>query len=920
MGGSSKFSFSLPGRKPRPQKDAVVDTPPPTSYSNLSKAERLLGTSGLAGQSPQLRPQQLHSLKSRPSYRSLAMSEASVGAASEIEKRSNSTIRQVSVQHPRAHGLRTTASSDVLGALEDIGCAESVASLSTWQLRQQESSSTLKSYYDPTKAPMAISQQTSDSAVRDMALRKGKPPIIRTIPKTYANAPISNALGESSPDETEQAEPTSRQRKPARLDFSRLFRKSGLSSLHLLSPTKYVESPTSLSATTEYLPTKYASSVRSKTSAPSITPSFRSGSKLSKMHSEDVKRPNTNEQKVTHNRDEVGVFKSNVRRPPRGIQHWFDGLLEEEDEDDFEEEATVLPRVHTQTRLRDFEVDSKLDGPVLKPFTQTLAPQRLPLGARHQLSPHPIAEGDDRPTSSSQRHSLNSHQSGNTSRSRSSKLANTNLQESSMISSSSDDEIGADEGEIHFPRVRDSIALSELGDTILIGKAQAFEVKPRSKPVGDLNSERRGSVSSSVLSNVTASSKPSSAGSGAYLAVPPQFQVKKTRHTRHPSSIPEDEEEKRKSSSSATARSNSQSAKSFQSEGHKLMAVTAEEEVLLEMMRRKRAAMAKHSFAEGYRTALQQETKRSSTPPRNRRPTSRSSSGQAPVRRRTKTPPSLIDSFPISNSQRSSLILAASFPSPPPSSALPDPPVEPPLKRFSRLSQHTAVSAISATSLNAKRLSQFSSVSATSIDDRLVQTTSLNTTAPTTLSRLDVNVASNKQNHSPTRSSGSQNSPLPSPMTPQTQRGSADVNVVIKQSSSSRHSGASSAGLDAAEQSLLEEVQLHAAINRKAHRQSHRRTASSTAQIVNAIDSDETDEAPRPLTAPSQPPTEKVKKRTSLRIDTVACNHENCGERTSWRHSGFGPLTRCSVSDDVFAAWTELGGWRGFDYRDAAGL
>jgi hypothetical protein len=34
------------------------------------------------------------------------------------------------------------------------------------------------------------------------------------------------------------------------------------------------------------------------------------------------------------------------------------------------------------------------------------------------------------------------------------------------------------------------------------------------------------------------------------------------------------------------------------------MAVTAEEEALLELMRRKRADMAKHSFTEGYKTAL----------------------------------------------------------------------------------------------------------------------------------------------------------------------------------------------------------------------------------------------------------------------------------------------------------------------------
>lgn len=842
------------------------------------------------------------------------MSEVSVGNASEAEKRSTSTIRHVSNQHPRPRGLRSQASSDVLGVQEYPAPTESIANLTTGQLRPQESFSTLKSYYDPQKMPPAISQQTSDSAIRDMALRKGKQPVIRMIPNTYAYASAPNTLGESNPEEAEPTEPANRKRRPARLDFSWRLPRPNFSSLQLLSPAKYVESPTQLSATLEYSPPNYASSVRSKTSASSIAQSSRSGNKLSKMRSADVKshsKPSAHEHQAAQNRDEVDVFKSNVRRPPRGIKYWFDGLLEEEDEDDLGEGITALPPIAAPARGRDLEVHSKINQPHTKHTAKSFELQQLPPSPRHPLSSHPVQKSKEKPTSRTNRHSMKSHKSGNTSRSRSSKLASSNLHESSVISS--DDETGPDESETHLPRVRDSIALSELGETILIGKAQAFEVKPRSKVLGDYTSDRRPSLSSSIMSSVTTSSKPSSTGSGAYLAVPP-FQVTKTRHTRQPSSIPEDEDENRKSSCSATPRSNSQSATAFQNESHKLIAVTSEEEALLEMMRRKRAAMAKHSFAEGYRTALQQETKRSSTPPRNRFPNSRSPSGQAPALQRSKRPPSLIDSFPISNSQRSSLILAASLPSPPPTSALPDPPIEPPSKRFSRLSQHTVVSAISATSGNVKRLSQLSSVSAVSVEDRL-------TTPPTTLSSLDVNVSNQppKQNHSPTPSSGSQISPLPSPMTPYTRRGSADVNVMIKHSSSARDSGTSSAALNATEQSLIDEVQLHAAIDDKARRHGHRRTTSSTAHII-LPESEESDEEQRPVTAPLQPPTQKAKKRTSLRINTAACNHESCVERTSWRHSGFGPLTRCSVSDDVLAAWTELGGWRGFDYRNAAGL
>jgi hypothetical protein len=352
------------------------------------------------------------------------------------------------------------------------------------------------------------------------------------------------------------------------------------------------------------------------------------------------------------------------------------------------------------------------------------------------------------------------------------------------------------------------------------------------------------------------------------------------------------------------------------------MAVTAEEEALLEMMRRKRAAMASHSFAEGYRTALKQETERARTPSRQRRPAVQLSLANAPALHHSKRSPSLIDNFPISNVQRSSLILAASLPSPPPTSALPDPPIDPPSKRQSRLSQNTTLSAISASSAPAKRLSQLSSVSSPSIHGRVGSGVLPNTKPPTT-SPLSVDVSQITplagDTDSQTTSSGSQASPLPSPMTPQTHCGSRDDTVIIKPSSSTRDTSPISMKLDSPERALLNEAHLLTATEDKCCNHNHRRMASSNTKIIPGSNSKEAQEPQRPSTAPLLHSEYKTGKGIPLRTSVSALKQEVCVDRSSWRQSTFGPLTRCSVSEDVLAAWTDLGGWRGFGYYGVAG-
>jgi len=883
----------MPGRKPHPQKDAVADTPPPTSSSTLTKAERLLGTSGLAiGQLSRSKPQQPPSFASHSSFLDLTMSDEIVTDLPDPEAGPNSAIRNDASHLPRFRNLWSEASSDVLGApQEDTGRTTSMTSRTTGQLRLQASSSTLKSYYDPKKFPPAISQQTSDSAIRDMALRKGKLPVFNT---------SLGALGEGGLEEEEtEPEQNGRKRKPGLADLSRLFSKPSFGSLHLLT------SPSQLSLSTDFL-SYQAPSLRSKTSMSSIGQSYKSGNKLSK--SRPTSPPKPGESWMAPGREEICTFKSNVRRPPRGVQNWFDGLLEEDDESDFEEEEE-----EEEARNPPISIQNRQERDV----NVTIGGHRKPTFN----PPNQLPNVPERPTLGTHRMSLKSQNSASSSRSRSSGMTRSNLIESSVISSSSSfvDEIGAEDNDIHLPPVRESVAISELGETIVIGKAQAFEVKPLGKFVNEHNIAPRSSTPTSILSAVTSSSsKPSSIGSGPHPIVPAQSRTEKTRHARQPSSIPEDGDETSKPSPSKTPHNNDKQTRSFQNEGHKLMAVTAEEEALLELMRRKRAAMAKHSFAEGYRTALQQENKRGRTPSRQRRQASQSSLGNVSALSHSKRRPSVIDNFPISNLQRSPLILASSLPSPPPTSPLPDPPIDPPSKRQSHLSQHTIASNISATSAATKRLSQLSSVSTVSVNGR-IGAGALPNTKPSTPSPLKVDVSpitsSANDTDSSTTSSGSQASPLPSPMTPQTRCDSAEDTVMI---SSTRDTSPSPIELDSTEQTLLDETHLPTATDGKCCTHNHERTASGRVRIVTAPNSDETQELQRQATSHLLHSEDKSGRQTPLRTRASTLKQEVCVDRSSWRHSTLGPLTRCSVSEDVLTAWMDLGGWRGYGYYNVA--
>lgn len=186
--------------------------------------------------------------------------------------------------------------------------------------RSQEStsaSSTLQSHYDASNIPLAISQQTSASAVRDMALRKGSPKIrsVRSFPKL-----AQPAINLDDAPEVPRL-PKDVNQRAQKLDISRLFMKTKAPRTKAPTPATKATLESSPHPVSDY---------------------------ISEIDAHDTlsRRPYTSghgAQLGTGDRDYVGTnTKINIRRPPKGVINWFDALDDDSD-DDFPEVVESWP-------------------------------------------------------------------------------------------------------------------------------------------------------------------------------------------------------------------------------------------------------------------------------------------------------------------------------------------------------------------------------------------------------------------------------------------------------------------------------------------------------------------------------------------------------------------------------------------------
>ncbi|KKY19440.1 hypothetical protein UCDDS831_g05410 [Diplodia seriata] len=257
MGRASKFAFPLPGRRAHGDRDRDRDThqdsqaAPDYDYQPSSKAERLLGT-GLPGHrqgsysSASGAPRNnsaTPSLETKKSYMSITLSDASQDSA----QRKGSTYTDdghLVPPHPRFHQDQSRArSKDRAGSV--------TSSTYSRHLNSQGSSSTMRSHYDANRLPNHVSQKTSMSSMRDGGLRKGHPAFSssQSLGQESQHGSVRSGDLEYSGGSRDSGK---KKKVPARLDLSKLFPKAPKSKdskdRQLLSPTKFVNSPTAMSS------------------------------------------------------------------------------------------------------------------------------------------------------------------------------------------------------------------------------------------------------------------------------------------------------------------------------------------------------------------------------------------------------------------------------------------------------------------------------------------------------------------------------------------------------------------------------------------------------------------------------------------------------------------------------------------------
>ena len=242
MARTLKLAFPLPSRRSstEPQVTPTYDGCESPMFNPGAKAEMVLGTSEpwtMAADSRKKTARKEQRLRKFPSFMSVTISETD--SAVNREGGDGSTARPM---------LRTRPSSPVLGrrCRNEMAGHENISDSSGLQPRSR-STSTLRSYYDASKSPLLISQQTSASSSRDMALRKGHPTVAPAPAQDTTQADFPVGAAKINHSQTSLATPKKRQGFDLRLDLSRFSYKPSTSPNAFLSPNQVVQSPSAMS-------------------------------------------------------------------------------------------------------------------------------------------------------------------------------------------------------------------------------------------------------------------------------------------------------------------------------------------------------------------------------------------------------------------------------------------------------------------------------------------------------------------------------------------------------------------------------------------------------------------------------------------------------------------------------------------------
>ena len=582
------------------------------------KAGRLLGTS--EPNSPGLRPKKswkARQLKKYPSFMSITMPDIDGGS---VEKYGNTAMPEMTagqdMDRRPPQTLRNKPSSPLLGRHFVDGSAlwGSVTDAPRPKAHRSESSSTLQSHYDPSKSPLAISQQTSASSARDMALRKGcKPiatPLRQDLPKVtaYPAAAVTRKTDDLIDPQERNIQP---------LDVSKLFPLPQPPNNGVSPEISIVKSPSQLSL---------ASSSQQWISTNRVDWIGQGGSK----QTDPAVVADKLDLKETL-RMEGNNVKPNGKRLNKATKNWFDGLGDEGNE--------VIGALHGGSSALALPEDPRESvkigiGEVSKDLrlrqrkSSLSDPRRRPSSSRptlsFQLEPAVISTNDPRGGNLSQSSGPRSSEGSISRKSTPSHRQRVDLSamdlvnQSVLLLSSSDEELNPPTPR-RRARIRDSVEVADAGDEPLVYSAETMKAsKPR--PIVKIVTSRPSTPKRQVevppvpkvpetphLYQRTPAKKWGAdiKSKITSMKVVDHRDVKLKLASMQISDGPVYDAETSAASRTATKNLRSTPVRSDHVRSSKMMAVTEEEEKLLEAMRKKRASIRKIDFAEGYHKALQ---------------------------------------------------------------------------------------------------------------------------------------------------------------------------------------------------------------------------------------------------------------------------------------------------------------------------
>ena len=579
MARSFILAFSRPSRKgsqDSQQTNSYQASEPPWSNPG-GKAEAVLGPFEPNIEKRKKLTRKEKKLRKHPSFMSITVSDR---GSSRQEELNAGTITNQPETH---HFQRPSPVIRPQSTNEDAADWDNKTDVSGLQAHRSQSSSTLRSYYDPAKSPLYISQQTSASSARDMALRKGQPQIIS--PQRHD---ISSGTTVVSGMDDEYDLKRDSIGKALHMDLSTLFPKPSISNHMLLSPNSVVRSPSVLSV---------ASSNRQSTQS---RPKWFSWER--KKSKESLSSEFAGQTLASVDEGIQLSAKKTTRNAKRASQTWFEGLEDEENE------SIDIPQDHLSNYRSEKYYRSSLKVG-RDPYSSDQSHKR---GQSHQ-SPKPYLDSAfarrDRSHSKRSRTSSNgSQKSVRWEKDDRIKVFKDNLQNHSfLILTSSDDEIEENSlngARYRRHRIRASIEKLENGDDVIVCSAERVkQIKPR--PVVNIPHRKtpkfkEPEVTPPVPLIPIVRPEPSPRVSamkwrGETTAISPSIDLMiSPAHSRQSSGA----------SHSASQVSSSGSLEKTPVRGSKMMAVTEDEEKLLEGMRRKRASLLRKNHISSNKGSL----------------------------------------------------------------------------------------------------------------------------------------------------------------------------------------------------------------------------------------------------------------------------------------------------------------------------